>query len=175
MACPQGFDFVQTAAGGACAFHGRAPCLGGYTDASGQFVCNAWDFECPPGSSLRPGSPQNWCFFDGSQPRVGALFSAEYSDAAKTIVIGAGLLAVALIWLGSKAARKTSRGFSEQAGRMLAGRITGGASEVVRRPAEYSSYEPKTARWNPPPKSGVRGRSLSFSDFPTYDAYAVER
>ena len=30
----------------------------------GRFVCTDWDFPCPPGTSRRQGSPQNWCFAD---------------------------------------------------------------------------------------------------------------
>ena len=62
--CPEGFDFVSTGARGACAYRRHAGCLGGFTDASGHFVCTTLDFDCPPGMSTRLGSPPNWCFPD---------------------------------------------------------------------------------------------------------------
>jgi hypothetical protein len=75
FSCPPGWDLVASDHQIACAFHGRAPCFGGFTDASGHFVCSDWDFPaCPPGMATSPGSPKNWCLpvgghLTGSDPQ----------------------------------------------------------------------------------------------------------
>jgi hypothetical protein len=66
LECPPGFDLVATDSQIACAFRGKAACLAGQADPSGNFVCTDRDFTCPPGMATRRGSPSNWCFPQGS-------------------------------------------------------------------------------------------------------------
>lgn len=65
FACPEGYDLVATDHQIACAYRKKSPCLGGYTNEAGTFVCSDWDYPpCPSGMTpgLGGGSPKNWCF-----------------------------------------------------------------------------------------------------------------
>ena len=68
LACPEGYDLVATDHPIACAYRKKAPCLAGFTDARGVFVCSDWDYPpCPSGMGHISGSPKNWCFSLGPQ------------------------------------------------------------------------------------------------------------
>jgi hypothetical protein len=64
--CPEGYAIVATDHQIACAYRKKAPCLAGFTDERGAFVCSEWDYPpCPAGTAHISGSPKNWCFPSG--------------------------------------------------------------------------------------------------------------